>query len=68
MTTAFISTEVLARSLGLKPQSIRAAVCRRGSYFGVTPRKFPNGRLYWPADSLDRIMSGEPVNPPAAAA
>lgn len=67
MTTAFISTEVLARSLGLKPQSIRAAVCRRGSYFGVTPRKFPNGRLYWPADAVERLTAGQTVNPSAAA-
>lgn len=68
MTTAFISTEVLARSLGLKPQSIRAAVCRRGSYFGLRPVRCPNRRLLWPADAVERLTAGQTVNPRAAAA
>ncbi|ENO79691.1 hypothetical protein [Thauera sp. 63] len=52
-----ISTEELARDLRLKPQSLRAALCRDGHYFGLRPRKLPNGRLLWPADALQRLTS-----------
>jgi hypothetical protein len=41
-------TETFAARNGVKPQSIRARVCRTGSYFGVTPRHLANGRLLWP--------------------
>lgn len=30
-------------------QSVRARLCRTGSYFGVRPLKLANGRLVWPA-------------------
>jgi hypothetical protein len=52
-----ISTEELAAIAQVRPSSIREHLSRRGSYYGLTPRKLPNGRLYWPADSLDRLMS-----------
>lgn len=52
-----ISTEELAALLRLKPQSLRAALCRDGHYFGVRPRKLPNGRLLWPADAVERMSS-----------
>ena len=32
----------------VKPQSVRARVCRFGSYFGIKPHKLANGRLAWP--------------------
>ena len=32
----------------VKPQSVRARLCRFGSYFGIRPRKLANGRLVWP--------------------
>ena len=38
-----ITTETLAARLGLKPGSIRHRVCITGSYFGLRPRKLPNG-------------------------
>lgn len=31
------TTEALADRLGIKPQSLRARVCRTGSYFGLRP-------------------------------
>lgn len=52
-----ISTEELASQLRLKPQSLRAALCRDGHYFGLRPRKLPNGRLLWPADAVERLTS-----------
>ncbi len=51
------TTAALAARLGIQPQSIRAAVCRLGSYYGVTPSaRLPNGRLLWPADAFQRII------------
>lgn len=45
----------LAQQLGMRPQSLVAAVCRKGSYFGIIPTKLPNGRLMWPDDTLERL-------------
>jgi hypothetical protein len=53
------TTETLARRLGLLPQSLRAAICRNGSYYGIKPIKLPNGRLLWPADAFERLTSGK---------
>lgn len=33
----------------VKVQSVRARLCRTGSYFGVRPVKLANGRLAFPA-------------------
>ena len=60
------TTETLADRLGIKPQSIRARVCRTGSYFGLRPLKLPNGRLLWPADSVERLKQA--ANEPEASA
>lgn len=56
-----ISTEELAALLRLKPQSLRAALCRDGHYFGLRPRKLPNGRLLWPADAVERLSTPRKV-------
>lgn len=53
------STEELAALLHIRPQSIRASLCRSGSLMGLRPVKLPNGRLLWPADEADRLISGE---------
>lgn len=52
-----ITTEQLAAPIGVKPQTIRVRLCQTGSYFGLTPQKLPNGRLLWPADSVERLLS-----------
>ena len=54
-----LTTEALAARLGVKAQTIRAALCRNGSYFGLQPAKLPNRFLLWPADSLERLTSGK---------
>lgn len=52
------TTEELARRLGLRPQTLRAALCRNGNYFGLRPVKLPNGRLLWPADAFEKLTGG----------
>lgn len=32
----------------VKAQTVRARLCRTGSYFGVKPLKLANGRTAWP--------------------
>ena len=32
----------------VKPDTVRTRYCLTGSYFGVVPKKLPNGRLVWP--------------------
>lgn len=53
------STEQAAEILKVKPQTLRAALCREGHYFGVRPIKSRNRFLLWPADQVERIVCGE---------
>ncbi|MFM0626267.1 DNA-binding protein [Paraburkholderia xenovorans] len=50
-----ISTEELAARLALRPHSIRKRYCQTGAYFCLRPLKLPNGRLMWPADSVEQL-------------
>ncbi|MGH8777569.1 monooxygenase [Paraburkholderia sp.] len=50
-----LTTNRLAKQLGLRAESLRVALCRKGSYFGVRPLKLPNGRLVWPEDTIERL-------------
>jgi hypothetical protein len=43
------SAEQFAALNQVKAQSVRARLCRTGSYFGVVPLKLANGRLVFPA-------------------
>lgn len=52
-----ISTETLAEQCHVKPASVRVRLCRTGSYFGLIPKKLPNGRLSWPGDSYERLAN-----------
>lgn len=52
-----ISTETLAAQAHVKPSTIRVRLCRTGSYFGLIPKKLPNGRLSWPGDSYERLTN-----------
>lgn len=53
-----LTTEALADGLGIKPQTLRAAICRHQHYYGIRPAKLPNGRLLWPADAIARLTAG----------
>lgn len=44
-----LSAEQFAALNQVKSQTVRARLCRTGSYFGVLPLKLANGRLAWPA-------------------
>lgn len=50
-----ITTDAFAAAVGVKATSVRVRLCRDGSYFGIKPKKFPNGRLMWPGDGPDRL-------------
>lgn len=52
-----LTTVQFGAQIGIKPESIRVRLCQTGSYFGVTPRKLPNGRLLWPADAAEQLLS-----------
>ncbi len=53
------STDRAAAMLGVRPQTLRAAICRDGAYYGVRPTKRPNRFLGWPADQIDALARGE---------
>ena len=55
------STEQAAAILHIRPQTLRAALCRDGAYMGVRPVKRANRFLAWPADGIDAIARGEKV-------
>jgi hypothetical protein len=50
-----LTTKQLAKRLGLEEQSLRKHWSKHGAYFGVRPRKLRNGRLMWPADTVDQL-------------
>lgn len=43
-----LSCEQFAALNQVKAQSVRARICRFGTYFGVAPCKLANGRLAFP--------------------
>jgi|JI10StandDraft_1071094.scaffolds.fasta_scaffold109149_3 hypothetical protein len=49
-----LSCERFAALNQVKPQSVRARICKTGSYFGVVPRKLVNGRLVFPAVQVSK--------------
>lgn len=53
-----ITTEEMAEQLRMRPQSIRAGLCRKGEYLGLRPVKLPNGKLLWDAAAVNRLISG----------
>lgn len=54
-----LSTEEFAKILRLRPQTIRAGLCRNGHYLSLKPSKLPNGRLLWDAAEIEALTSGE---------
>lgn len=59
LAARFYSTEEAAAALKVKPQTLRAAVCRDGNYFGVRPQKARNRFLMWEAAEIDALLRGE---------
>jgi hypothetical protein len=52
------STDEAAAVLKVKPQTLRAALCRDGAYQGVRPLKARNRFLLWPAAEIERLAAG----------
>lgn len=57
-TPRHFTTEQLAAELGVRPQTVRAGLCRDGHYLGMRPLKLPNGRLLWPAEAVAALING----------
>lgn len=53
-----MTTSQLADRIGIRPQSLIVAICRKGDYFGLRPTKLPNGRLLWPENSVELLTGG----------
>ena len=51
------STEDLARTFDVEPNSIRSAFCRQGHYMGLRPIKLPNRRLAWNAEAVKHLLT-----------
>jgi hypothetical protein len=64
-TQSRLNTDAAAARLGIKPQTMRAALCRDGHYFGLRPIKQPNRMLMWPVDGIERLEAGERIEQPA---
>ena len=57
----YLTTEEAAARLGLRPQTLRANLCRAGHYLSIRPTKLPNRLLRWPASEIERLLSGNAV-------
>lgn len=52
-----LTTEDVAIALCVKPQTVRASLCRSGHYMGLRPLKLPNRRLLWESEKLQGILA-----------
>lgn len=51
----FLTTQEIADRFGVKAQSVRRAVCTRGEFMKMKPRKLPNNRLAWARADVDAL-------------
>jgi predicted DNA-binding transcriptional regulator AlpA len=56
MEEQLLTTNKLAEKLGVKPDTLRRALCTNGHYLGIKPVKLPNRRLLWPSRSILRVI------------
>lgn len=66
VTVTFSTTKAAAQRLGVRPQTLRAGVCRDGHYLGIRPAKKKNRMLSWPDDQVDRVAAGLPPQEPTS--
>lgn len=52
----FVSTEVLALMLFVKPATIRSGYSRQGHYLGLRPVKLQNRRLVWNKSDATKLF------------
>lgn len=51
-----LSTAEVARLFGVRPETLRHALCQSGAYFGIRPVKRPNRFLAWPAEQVEAVL------------
>ncbi|MDP2867738.1 hypothetical protein [Methyloversatilis sp.] len=61
MSARFYSTIEAANATRSSTSTWRKNYCQNGHHHGIKPVKQPSGRLLWPADQVDRLLSGEPI-------
>ena len=59
LTTQNLTTEQFALALHGKPSTIRTRLCKTGSFYGIKPIKLPSGRLLWPANAVQALLTGK---------
>jgi len=55
----FFSTKEFARLICIEPATIRRGFCVNEQYMKIKPVKLPNGRLLWPRQSVEKLLTGE---------
>lgn len=55
----FLDSKDTGALIGVRAATLRHAICTKGSYFGLIPRKAPNGRLRWPEQDVIRFLAGD---------
>jgi hypothetical protein len=55
-----MTTEQYASKYGVKPNTIRASLCKNGHYMGIKPVKLPNRLLWWPDDEVESLLADSP--------
>jgi len=59
--SGYLTTEVMADTVGVQAQSVRKRYSQTGTYFGLKPVKLPNRRLMWDADAVAKFLRGERI-------
>jgi hypothetical protein len=52
-----VTTNEFAAKIGIQHTSIHRRVCITGSYFGIRPTRLVNGRLIWPDDAVEQLVT-----------
>jgi hypothetical protein len=56
-----LTTEAMAKAVGVQAQSVRKRYSEMGTYFGLKPIKLPNRRLMWDAEAVEKFLRGEAI-------
>lgn len=56
-----LSTDEAAALLKVRPQTLRAALCRDGHYLNCRPSKSANRFLLWNAADIERLALGQAI-------
>lgn len=59
-----VPTKEVADFYNVLETSVREGLCRKGSYFGLRPRRQANGRLAWPPDYRERLLKFQQTDQP----